>query len=313
MQASIVMNIINVAGDILFIFGFHWGVAGAALASLISRMTACVILVIRLHNTGLEIHVSFGRLRWNSGMIGKILHIGIPGGIENSIFQLGRVLVVSIIALFGTTQIAANAVANNLDGMGVLPGQAMNLAMITVIGRCVGAGDFEQAEYYTKKMMKLTYLISGLCCLGVILTMPLTMKLYGLSEETLKLAAVLVRILALLLFVPRFGIEGVLWSILISQLLLCMSGLLAVSRYIHPTIGLDAYILKPAAAMLLSTGGIYLLKPLSHFMIFRSLSTILILAGNLCLCAILYILLLLSFGIWKLFTSARKFFYLQSQ
>ena len=155
MQASIVMNIINVAGDILFIFGFHWGVAGAALASLISRMTACVILVIRLHNTGLEIHVSFGRLRWNSGMIGKILHIGIPGGIENSIFQLGRVLVVSIIAIFGTTQIAANAVANNLDGMGVLPGQAMNLAMITVIGRCVGAGDFEQAEYYTKKMMKL--------------------------------------------------------------------------------------------------------------------------------------------------------------
>ena len=114
-------------------------------------------------------------------------------------------------------------------------------------------------------------------------------------------------------FLYLTGIEGVLWSILISQLLLCMSGLLAVSRHIHPTIGLDTYILKPAAAMLLSTGGIYLLKPLSHFMIFRSLSTILILAGNLCLCAILYILLLLSFGIWKLFTSARKFFYLQSQ
>ena len=213
MQASIVMNIINVAGDILFIFGFHWGVAGAALASLISRMTACVILVIRLHNTGLEIHVSFGRLRWNSGMIGKILHIGIPGGIENSIFQLGRVLVVSIIAIFGTTQIAANAVANNLDGMGVLPGQAMNLAMITVIGRCVGAGDFEQAEYYTKKMMKLTYLISGLCCLGVIITMPLTMKLYGLSEETLKLAAVLVLIhdgCAIILWPASFTLTNVL-------------------------------------------------------------------------------------------------------
>ena len=209
MQASIVMNIINVAGDILFIFGFHWGVAGAALASLISRITACVILVIRLHNTGLEIHVSFGRLHWNSGMIGKILHIGIPGGIENSIF----VLVVSIIALFGTTQIAANAVANNLDGMGVLPGQAMNLAMITVIGRCVGAGDFEQAEYYTKKMMKLTYLISGLCCLGVIITMPLTMKLYGLSEETLKLAAVLVLIhdgCAILLWPASFTLTNVL-------------------------------------------------------------------------------------------------------
>ena len=154
-------------------------------------------------------------------------------------------------------------------------------------------------------------------CPFLYLTGNINSILHGLGKTGItfinQLAAVLVRILALLLFVPRFGIEGVLWSILISQLLLCMSGLLAVSRHIHPTIGLDAYILKPAAAMLLSTGGIYLLKPLSHCMIFRSLSAILILAGNICLCAILYILLLLSFGIWKLFTSARKFFYLQSQ
>ena len=89
----------------------------------------------------------------------------------------------------------------------------MNLAMITVIGRCVGAGDFEQAEYYTKKMMKLTYLISGLCCLGVILTMPLTMKLYGLSEETLKLAAALVLIhdgCAIILWPASFTLTNVL-------------------------------------------------------------------------------------------------------
>ena len=89
----------------------------------------------------------------------------------------------------------------------------MNLAMITVIGRCVGAGDFEQAEYYTKKMMKLTYLISGLCCLGVILTMPLTMRLYGLSEETLKLAAVLVLIhdgCAIILWPASFTLTNVL-------------------------------------------------------------------------------------------------------
>ena len=154
-------------------------------------------------------------------------------------------------------------------------------------------------------------------CPFLYLTGNINSILHGLGKTGItfvnQLAAVLVRILALLLFVPRFGIEGVLWSILISQLLLCMSGLLAVSRHIHPTIGLDAYILKPATAMLLSTGGIYLLKPLSHCTVFRSLSAFLILAGNLCLCTILYILLLLSFGIWKLFTSAREFFYLQSQ
>ena len=193
MQASIIMNIINVIGDSLFIFVFHWGVAGAAAASLISRMTACFILLFRLKNKNLDIFIG-GKWNLNFRMVKQILGIGIPNGIENSIFQLGRVLVVGIIAMFGTTQIAANAIANNLDGMGVLPGQAMNLAMITVVGRCVGAGDFDQAGYYAKKMMKITYLVNGLCCIAVILTMPLSLSLYGLSKEALELGAVLVLI-----------------------------------------------------------------------------------------------------------------------
>lgn len=212
MQASIIMNLINVTGNALFIFGLGWGVAGAALGSLIARMTACLLLLWRLKNQGLEIHIG-GSFKWNGVLVKRILNIGIPGGIENSIFQLGRVLVVSMIAMFGTTQIAANAVANNLDSMGVLPGQAMNLAMITVIGRCVGAKDFGQAEYYAKKMMKLTYLINGACCALVILSMPLTLKLYGLSEETLALAAVLVLIhdgFAILLWPAAFTLTNVL-------------------------------------------------------------------------------------------------------
>ena len=183
------------------------------MATLASRVVACVILTIRLRNPKLDICIGQGRFAVNGGMIKRILHIGIPGGVENSIFQLGRVLVVSIIATFGTVQIAANAVANNLDSMGVLPGQAMNLAMITVIGRCVGAGDFGQAKFYAKKLMKLTYLINGLCCAGVILTMPLTMKLYGLSEETLRLAVVLVLIhdgCGILLWPASFTLTNVL-------------------------------------------------------------------------------------------------------
>lgn len=194
MRASIIMNTINVVGDAYFIFVLHMGVAGAALASLISRMAACFLLAWRLRDKNLDIHINTEHFGWNIALVKKILHIGIPGGIENSIFQLGRVLVVSMITLFGTSQIAANAVANNLDSLGVLPGQAMNLAMITIIGQCVGANDFTQADYYAKKMMKLTYLINGLCCGAVILSLPLTLRLYGLSAETLKLAAVLVLI-----------------------------------------------------------------------------------------------------------------------
>ena len=180
MQASIIMNVINVIGDALFIFGFHWSVAGAAGA----------FLMWRLRDPKLDIRIGTTK-GVNMRMVKQILHIGIPNGIENSIFQLGRVLTVSIIAMFGTTQIAANAIANNLDSMGVLPGTAMSLAIITVIGRCVGAGDFEQAEYYAKKMMKLTYVINGICCLVVILTMPVTLRLYGVSGETRHLGAVL--------------------------------------------------------------------------------------------------------------------------
>lgn len=212
MQASIIMNVINVIGDALFIFGFHWGVAGAAGASLISRMTACFILLYRLRNPELDIHIGSARgINWT--MIRQILHIGVPNGIENSIFQLGRVLVVGIIAMFGTVQIAANAIANNLDGMGVLPGQAMSLAIITVIGRCVGAGDFDQAEYYARKMMKITYIVSGLCCLAVLLTMPLTLKLYGVSGEARSLGAALVAIhngCAIFLWPASFCLANVL-------------------------------------------------------------------------------------------------------
>lgn len=212
MQVSIVMNVINVIGDALFIFGFHWGVAGAAIASLISRMTACGILLYRLKNRNLDIYIGKSR-HLNGRMIRQILHIGIPSGIENSIFQLGRVLVVGMIALFGTTQIAANAIANNLDSMGVLPGQAMCLAVITVVGRCVGAGDFEQAEYYVKKMMKLTYMISGGCCLAVLLAMPFILRLYGVTPEALKLGAQLGLIhngCAILLWPMSFCLPNVL-------------------------------------------------------------------------------------------------------
>ena len=122
-------------------------------------------------------------------------------------------LVVGIIAGFGTIQIAANAVANNLDSMGVLPGSAMNLAMITVIGQCVGAGDYDQAQYYTKKLMTVTYAVNMVTCLAVLGAMPMILNLYGLSDETLALASTLVLIhdgCAILLWPSAFTLTSVL-------------------------------------------------------------------------------------------------------
>ena len=111
---------------------------------------------------------------------------------ENSLFQLGRVLVVSMISLFGTVHISANAVANNLDAVGAIIGQAMGLAIITVVGRCVGAQDMQQVVYYTKKLMLWDYIAQGIANAAVILSLGVVLNMYTLSPETRSLAAELV-------------------------------------------------------------------------------------------------------------------------
>ncbi|MCD8104409.1 MAG: MATE family efflux transporter [Lachnospiraceae bacterium] len=194
LKVSIVMNLINVVGNAIGIFVLHAGVVGVAVPSLISRAFAATVLYVLLHNPKLEIHIDPGRFRFDPNLIRRIYLIGIPSGIENGIFQLGRVVVVSIISNFGTVQIAANGVANSLDAMGVIGGQAMNLAMIAVIGRCVGAGDEEQIRYYTRKLILCTYGLTLLFSGSILLFLDPILTLYGLGEETTALAALLVRI-----------------------------------------------------------------------------------------------------------------------
>ncbi|MCC8067413.1 MAG: MATE family efflux transporter [Clostridiales bacterium] len=194
LKVSIVMNLINVVGNAIGIFVLHAGVVGVAVPSLISRMFAAIVLYVLLHNPNLEIHIEPGKFRFDPGLIRKIYYIGIPSGVENGIFQLGRVIVVSIISGFGTVQIAANGVANSLDQMGVIGGQTMNLAMIAVIGRCVGAGDEEQIRHYTKKLLLITYALTLLCCGSILLFLKPLLSLYGLSAGTTALASILVRI-----------------------------------------------------------------------------------------------------------------------
>lgn len=141
MLASLITTIMNIIGNAILIYGVKWGVAGAAISSTISRFAAMLLLLILLHKRDRPIYISIkDKFRPNFGLIKKILSIGIPSSIESSLFHLGRILVVSIITSFGTVQIAANAVANNLDGIGCIPGQAMGLAVITVIGQCVRSG-----------------------------------------------------------------------------------------------------------------------------------------------------------------------------
>lgn len=192
LKVSILINLINVAGNAICIFGLHMGAAGVAIPSLISRAAGSVILYFLLKNPALDICFVREPFHLDLRMVKKILYIGIPSGVENGIFQLGRVLVVSIISGFGTVQIAANGVANNLDSVGVLIGSAINLAMITVIGQCVGAGDEKQIRIYTKKLLLIAYIPTIILNLVLFLNLGWILDLYGLSPETTNLARTLI-------------------------------------------------------------------------------------------------------------------------
>ena len=213
LKVSVLMNIINILGNAVCIYGFHMGVVGVAVPSLISRVVAALVLMILLYNPELPIHIDHEKFHFNWRIIRKILYIGIPSGIENGIFQLGRVLVVSIIAGFGTVQIAANGVANSLDAMGCIVGQAMSLAMITVVGQAVGAGDLEQVRFYTRKLMFQTYLYTAIVNTIILVSLNPILSLYGLSEETTRLAYILVMIhdgMAIILWPASFVLPNML-------------------------------------------------------------------------------------------------------
>ena len=185
MKVSVIMNIINVAGNAILIYGFHRGTEGVAIPTLVSRIVAAVIIVILLCDKKQLLHIypTFHyRFKWKE--VRKILIIGIPNGLENSMFQLGKILVLSLVSTFGTYAIAANAVSNAIAMFQVLPGMSMGLAITTVISRCVGAGVYEQVKYYTKKLLAITY-VGLVFMVGIIFALlPWILKAYNLSELT---------------------------------------------------------------------------------------------------------------------------------
>lgn len=214
MKISILINIINVVGNAILINVFNMGVAGAGIASLASRATAAVIVVLLLRNKNNLIHIEkLFSYRFDWGMVKSILYIGVPNGLENGMFQVGKVLVSSLVAQFGTSAITANAIASNLAQFECIPGSAIGLAMITVIGRCVGAQDYTQAKHYTKRLMKLTYICMTCVSIFIILMCVPIAKLYNPSPETLELTiwcGIYHSILAILIWPCSFALPNIL-------------------------------------------------------------------------------------------------------
>lgn len=189
MKTSLLMNSINVFGNALLIFGFHRGVEGVAIPTVVSRGVACVVILILLNNQEHELHILRPypfKIKWN--VLKKILYIGIPNGLENSMFQLGKIAVLSLVSGLGTASLAANAVGNNIANFAILPGMSFGFALLTVCAQCVGAGDFEQVKYYTKHMMRVEYLCLIASNLIVILALPFILSVYNLSDEAAQYA-----------------------------------------------------------------------------------------------------------------------------
>ena len=185
MRVSLLMNAINVTGNAILVFGLRIGTAGVAIPTLISRMVAAIVITVLLCNQTRILHIERTlKIRFDGRMIRKILAIGVPNGPENSMFQLGKILVLSLVSTFGTYAIAANAVSNAIALFQILPGMAISLAITTVISQCVGANDYEQVHYYLKKLLAIIYVAMVGTVALIFLALPLILKAYNLSDQT---------------------------------------------------------------------------------------------------------------------------------
>lgn len=193
MWVSIAMNVINVAGNAVGVFVLRAGVAGVAYPSLISRIFAAVVMLALTANQGNQITIRLRQIfSWRPTMIFRIFRIAVPNSVESGLFQMAKVVLSSMIATFGTIQIAANGVAQSFWSMSALFNIAMGPAFITVIGQYMGAGDVQGAEYSMRKLLRLTHLGSAVWNLVFFLLTPPLLKMYSLSDETVRLIILLV-------------------------------------------------------------------------------------------------------------------------
>ena len=190
MLSSLVMNVINIGGNAVLIYGFGMGVLGAALASLVSRAVSCLVVLWLLQRPGCPLRVDGLRaLAPDGGLIRRILRVGIPAGIENGMFQIGKLSVSSLTSTLGTAAIAANAVANTASTFLNIPANAVGMAALTVVGQCLGAGEKEQAVYYSRRLLLTAYCGAWVMNLSAFLfANRFVISLFNLSPEAQTMA-----------------------------------------------------------------------------------------------------------------------------
>lgn len=229
MTVSVISNVLNVFGNAVLIWGFHMGVTGAALSTLMSRVfcAAAVLWLLRKPGQMLTIR-NYSKIRPDVSLIGRILAIGIPSGIENGMFQFGKLAIQSTVSTLGTAAIAAQAMTNILESLNGVAAAGVGIGLMTVVGECMGAGRKDEAAYYIKKLTKIAEVVIIISCVLVfILTKPVTL-LGGMEPDSaamcfrMVLAITIVKpIVWAVAFIPAYGMRAagdVKFSMILSAL-----------------------------------------------------------------------------------------------
>ena len=213
---SVISNVMNIVGNAILIWGFNMGVAGAAIATLVSRIFCAVVVLWQLRKDGQPIVVrDYLKIRPDRKLIGRILGLGIPSGIENSMFQLGKLAIQSTVSTLGTTAIAAQAMTNNLEMLNGTAAMGVGIGLMTIVGECIGAGREDEAVYYVKKLSCVAEMIIIGCCLLVFaLTKPITI-LGGMEPESARMCfqmmawiTVVKPLVWVVSFIPAYGMRA---------------------------------------------------------------------------------------------------------
>ncbi|MDR1588112.1 MAG: MATE family efflux transporter [Treponema sp.] len=196
MLIALLVNVMNIGGNAFFIFVLRIGVIGAGLSTLLSRIAAALILTAFLvaGKRGPLVITGLFRIRFNRPVIRSILNVGIPSGLESSMFQIGRLLTQRIFSVFGTAAMAANAIAAVVNSFSFMPGMAYGMALLTIVGQCVGAGDYAAAKKQTARIIKISYITLAAIGAFIYIFMEGLISLFSLSPEAHRMAVRFLRV-----------------------------------------------------------------------------------------------------------------------
>jgi putative MATE family efflux protein len=214
MYVSVVMNVVHLIGNVIAIYMLNWGAMGAGVSTLITRITGALIVILLLRKPGQIMFMDkLHRIKLEFGMIKQLMRMGVPNALENSLFHVGRLIVSTLISSLGTTAIAANAVCMQVSNFVNVVGNGIGAGILTVISRCVGAGDFTQTKYYVRKLVLLAYAAAAVMDILMLAFNKPLIAVYGLSPEGTAMAQeiiIYILIANVMFWVPSFPFANVL-------------------------------------------------------------------------------------------------------